>query len=70
MAVYDTQPNPQLPADHAFVVQLRKGTVLTPETIAGEVEHIVSGQNGEFSSFRELAAFVAQMLTALPDDPP
>ena len=70
MAVYDTQPNPQLPADHAFVVQLRKGAALTAEAIRGEIEHIVSGQSIEFHSFAELAAFMERMRTFPPGDPP
>ena len=69
MAVQDTQPNPLLPADHAFVVQLRKGTALTARAMSGEVEHIVSGENREFHSFAELAAFMDQMLTAQPEEP-
>ena len=70
MTVHNTRPDPMLPADHAFVVQLRKGTGLTAETVAGEVEHIVSGQSGEFHSFAELAAFMEQILAAPQEDLP
>lgn len=70
MALHDTRPDSTLPADHAFVVQLRKGTALTAEGVAGEVEHIVSGQSAEFHSFTELAAFMEQMLAAQQGEPP
>ena len=69
MAVADTRPNPTLPADHAFVLQLRKGYALTGENVEGEVEHIVSGQWAEFHSFAELSAFVARVLTAQTREP-
>ncbi|MGE0684211.1 MAG: hypothetical protein AB7P69_25300 [Candidatus Binatia bacterium] len=68
MAVHDTRPDPTLPADHAFVVQLRKGTALTTKALTGEVEHIVSGQSCEFRSFGELVSFIEQMLTAQKGD--
>ncbi len=70
MSLHNTRPDPTLPADHAFVVQLRRGTALTAERVAGEVEHIVSGQHCEFCSFAELAAFIERILTPKKRGPP
>ena len=53
----------------AFVVQLRQGTVLTPEALHGRVEHIVSGQASLFTSLEELRAFMARVLTPHGGDP-
>lgn len=69
MTVHDTQPDLTFPADHAFVVQLRRGAKLTAEAVTGQVEHIVSGQSAEFHSFAELAAFMAQRLNAPSEEP-
>jgi hypothetical protein len=62
MSLHNTRPDPTLPADHAFVVQLRRGTALTAQKVVGEIEHIVSGQHCEFHSFAELAAFIERIL--------
>jgi hypothetical protein len=61
-----TTPTPQAPLSphRAFVVQLREGTALTPETLHGRVEHIASGQAALFTSLEELRAFMAHMLTS------
>jgi hypothetical protein len=63
MPLHDTRPIPTLPADHAFVVQLQKGTTLTPEALQGRVEHIVTGQEAGFTSVAELLAFIEKVLT-------
>jgi len=61
-------PRPPLPAPlsphWAFVVQLREGSVLTPEGMQGRVEHIVSGQATLFTSLEEIRAFMARVLAA------
>lgn len=54
----------------AFVVQLREGTLLTPEAMQGRVEHITSGQATHFASLAALLAFMAQVLTPPPKRPP
>lgn len=54
----------------AFVVQLRKGTPLTPEAIQGRVEHITSGQAMNFCSLAELLAFMVQVLPPPVERPP
>jgi hypothetical protein len=63
-------PEAPLSPHWAFVVQVRPGTVLTPETVHGRVEHIVSGQATQFTSLAELWAFMAQVLTRLADPQP
>jgi hypothetical protein len=57
-------PDTPLAPAWAFVVQLRQGTALTPETLHGRVEHIVSGQATLFTSLEELWAFMAQVLAS------
>ena len=57
-------PNAPLSSHWAFVVQVRPGTALTPESLHGRVEHIVSGQATGFTSLAELWAFMAQELTS------
>ena len=47
----------------AFVVQLREGTLLTPDAVHGRVEHIVSGQATLFSSLEEVRVFMERVLT-------
>jgi hypothetical protein len=55
-----TRP-PQLPADHAFVVQFR--TQAAPaQHFAGRVEHLASGQAAHFCSPEELLAFLEHIL--------
>ena len=58
------------PADHpaplsvtrAFVVQLRAETAVEQGSLAGRVEHVVSGQATAFQSLETLLAFIAQVL--------
>lgn len=69
MSLQDTRPNPMLPADHAFVVQLQKGTALTPDALRGRVEHIVTGQEAWFASQEELRAFMERVLAAVRSAP-
>jgi hypothetical protein len=54
----------------AFVVQLREGTTLTPETIYGRVEHIATGQATLFTSFDEVRTFMSQVLARMEDKTP
>jgi hypothetical protein len=63
MTTTPTQEAPLSP-HWAFVVQLREGTALTPETLHGRVEHIASGQAALFASLEELRAFMAHALTS------
>jgi hypothetical protein len=54
----------------AFVVQLREGTALTPQGVQGRVEHITSGRATDFYSLAALLAFMENVLTPPPEQPP
>ncbi len=62
-------PAPLAP-DWAFVVQLRRGTALSPKTVQGRIEHIVSGKATLFASVAELLAFMEQVVTETRNKPP
>jgi hypothetical protein len=55
-----------LPAERAFVVQVHAAARVTCGSLAGRVEHVVSGRATHFGSVDELLAFMAGILTA-PD---
>lgn len=59
---------PSLPANRAFVVQLHAEAQVEQGEFRGRVEHIVSMQATHFHSLEELAAFVAKVVTSLPED--
>jgi hypothetical protein len=46
----------------AFVVQLKTGTSTAEASLAGRVEHVVSGQATHFQSPAELLAFLHEVL--------
>jgi hypothetical protein len=54
----------------AFVVQLRQGTALTPDSIHGRIEHLVSGKATTFQSLEEARAFMARVLAEMGEKPP
>ncbi len=54
----------------AFVVQLREGTSLTPDSIHGRIEHLVSGKATTFVSLEEVRAFMEQILSRKEEKPP
>jgi hypothetical protein len=54
----------------AFVVQLRQGTSLSPKSMQGRIEHIVTGQATLFASLEELRAFMARVLAKAEEKPP
>lgn len=66
-------PGPQrevftpLPPGRAFVVRLQASASLAPETLAGRVEHVQSGQIGSFTSLGELFAFMDGALESASD---
>ena len=57
-----------LPAERAFVVQLRVEAAVEQGHYAGRVEHVVSGQSAHFGTLEELLAFMARVL-AVPTIP-
>ncbi|HEV8712462.1 MAG TPA: hypothetical protein VGX03_06500 [Candidatus Binatia bacterium] len=64
------QHESSLPTDHAFVVQFRTQTDVTPLRCEGRVEHVVSGQVTHFSSWEQLVRFIERVLTAVREKPP
>ncbi len=54
----------------AFVVQLRRGTCLTPTQMQGRIEHIVSGHATTFTSWAEAHAFMVRVLAAIEAEKP
>ena len=60
-----SQPQPRLPTNRAFVVQLRSQPPGAPLGCEGRVEHVVSGQVTDFQSLEELWAFMRRVLTAV-----
>ena len=55
-----------LPAQRAFLVQVRADVDAAPGFLSGRVEHVVSGQAIHFASPEELLTFMARVLTTLP----
>ena len=62
-----TSDGPRLPADRAFVVQLRPEARVEPGCLAGRVEHVVSGDASQFDSLDGLLRFLAHALTSVRD---
>jgi hypothetical protein len=59
---------PSLPTNRAFVVQLHAEARVEQGEVRGRVEHVVSMRATHFDSLEELAAFMVQMVTTLPED--
>ena len=51
-----------LPAERAFVVQLRAQLDPAGNLIVGRVEHLASGSEARFTSAAELVAFITEVL--------
>ena len=54
----DGRPRATLPADRAFVVQLRADTDFDGGPVTGRVEHVSSGAAALFDSVEELIAWM------------
>lgn len=54
----DGRPRPPLPAERAFVVQLRADADLGRGAISGRIEHVSSGTAALFDSVDELIAWM------------
>ena len=59
---------PSLPTNRAFVVQLHAEAQVEQGEFKGRVEHVVSMRATHFHSLEELAAFMVQIVTTLPED--
>lgn len=53
---------PSWPADRAFVVRFRASADPARGVVVGRIEHVVSGRGQRFSSYDEMADFVAEAL--------
>ncbi len=61
MQPLDDQPFP-LSIHYAFVVRVRTDLKVKTGELAGQVEHIVSGERANFTSVEALVAIIEQML--------
>lgn len=59
---------PALPVNRAFAVQVHAEADVEHGVFRGRVEHVVSGRTKHFASLKELAAFMAQIITAVSQD--
>ena len=57
-----------LPAEWAFVVQLRPGALPEEGRMAGRVEHVASGRSEHFESLPELLAFLGRTVRDIRED--
>jgi hypothetical protein len=64
-----SQGTPSLPANRAFVVQLRVQPADTPLRWEGRVEHIVSGEAIHFHFQEELLAFITRIVATTQGPP-
>jgi hypothetical protein len=64
-----SQDIPLLPANRAFVVQLRAQPADTPLRWEGRAEHIVSGDAIHFHSPEELLAFITRIVATTQGPP-
>jgi hypothetical protein len=55
-----------LPAERAFVVQLRAQSVPGGDLFVGRVEHVASGESVRFGSAEGLLAFIVKVLAPAP----
>jgi len=61
---------PSLPTNRTFAVQLHADAQMEHGEFTGRVEHVVSMRATHFHSLEELGAFILQIVTTLPEDPP
>jgi hypothetical protein len=67
----DGGPRKPLPADRAFVVQLRADSDLGRGAISGRIEHVSSGSAALFDSVEVLLEFIRGTIgQAAPAEPP
>jgi hypothetical protein len=59
---------PSLPTQRVFVVQLHAEAKVGHGEFRSRVEHVVSMRATHFHSLAELAAFLVQVVTTLPED--
>jgi hypothetical protein len=62
------QPESKYPNRRSYVIKVRNDA--HPDALAGRLENLVTGQQREFASGRELLDTLARDLAATPGDPP
>jgi hypothetical protein len=62
------QPESKYPNRRSYVIKVRNDA--RPDALAGRLENLVTGQQREFASGRELLDTLARDLAAEPGDPP
>jgi hypothetical protein len=65
----DGRPRKPLPADRAFVVQLRADSDVGREGISGRIEHVSSGTAALFDSVEVLLEFIRGTIAQAPEEP-
>jgi hypothetical protein len=63
----DGRPRKPLPADRAFVVQLRADSDLGRGAISGRIEHVSSGSAALFDSVEVLLEFIRGTIGQAPE---
>jgi len=63
----NSEQQPLLPLDRAFVIQFRANVRLEEGSFSGRVEHLASGRAAHFQSQEELLSFIRSTFTAIPD---
>ena len=63
----DGRPRKPLPADRAFVVQLRADSDLGRDAISGRIEHVSSGSAALFDSVEVLLEFIRGTIGHVPE---
>lgn len=64
----DFKPETKYPNRRAYVLKVRGDA--TPDTLAGRLENLVTGQQREFASGSELLDSIARDLLAVREQPP
>jgi len=55
------------PADHSFIVQIEAHSAISPESLRGRAEHMLSGQACKFDSLPQLLEFIRRTIQSQRD---
>jgi hypothetical protein len=62
----DDTPGAELTPERAFVLQLRRDSVLDAAALQGRIEHVISGRSAVFGSLQEAFEFIRRVLADAP----